>query len=311
MNKTNFIWFNGNIIPWEKATVHVMTHALHYGSSVFEGIRCYDSYKGPVIFRHREHIQRLNDSAKMYRMPINWNVQELMQACKNIIIKNNLINAYIRPLAFIGNVGMEINPSSKYTTDVIIAAFLWDSYLGKDSLTKGIDTIISSWNRIPTNTIPNLAKAGGNYLSSMLISNEAHRNGCHEGIGLDIYGYLSEGAGENLFEIKNNIIFTPPCHSSILPGITRDTIIKIAKNIGLEVREQILPRESLYIADEVFMSGTAAEITPIRSVDGIQIGIGTCGPITKKLQNIFFNLFTGITKDQWSWLDPVHQKTII
>lgn len=307
MNKASFIWFNGNIIPWEEAKVHVMTHALHYGSSVFEGIRCYHSHKGPVIFRHLEHIQRLNNSAKIYRMPIAWSIQDLMQACKAIILKNNLINAYIRPLVFIGDVGMEINPSPGYTTDIAIAAFFWNSYLGQNSLTTGIDTMISSWNRVPANTIPNLAKTGGSYLSSMLISNEAYRHGYHEGIGLDIYGYLAEGAGENLFEIKNNILFTPPCNSSILPGITRDTVIKLATNIGLEVREQMLSRESLYIADEVFMSGTAAEITPIRSVDGIQIGMGTCGPITKKLQKTFFNLFTGITHDQWGWLDPVYQ----
>lgn len=305
MNKASFIWFNGNIVPWAEAKVHVMTHALHYGSSIFEGIRCYNSNQGPVIFRHKEHIQRLYDSAKIYRIPITWSIQDLMQACKTTILKNNLINAYIRPLIFIGNVGMEINPSLKYTAEVAIAAFSWDSYLGKNSLTEGIDTMISSWNKVPANTIPNFAKAGGNYLSSILISNEAARYGYHEGIGLDIYGYLSEGAGENLFEIKNNILFTPPCSSSILPGITRDTIITLAKNIGLKVKEQILPRESLYIADEAFMSGTAAEITPIRSVDGIQIGSGARGPITKKLQQIFFNLFTGITKDKWGWLDPV------
>lgn len=308
MNKANLIWFNGKIIPWEEAKVHVMTHALHYGSSVFEGIRCYHSYQGPVIFRLHEHIQRLYNSAKMYRMPVTWSIQNLMQACKTTILKNNLTNAYIRPLIFIGNVGMKINPPPGYIPDVAIAAFFWDSYLGKDSLNNGIDTMISSWHRTPTNTIPNLAKAGGNYLSSMLISNEAHRNGYHEGIGLDIYGYLAEGAGENLFEVKNDVLFTPPSHSSILPGITRDTIIKLATSIGLEVQEQILSRESLYIADEVFMSGTAAEITPIRSVDGIQIGTGTCGPITKKLQQIFFDLFTGITKDQWGWLDPIYQK---
>lgn len=305
MKKTNFIWLNGNIIPWENAKVHIMTHALHYGSSVFEGIRCYHSYKGPVIFRHRDHIQRLYDSAKIYHMPIAWSIQELMQACKNIILKNNLNNAYIRPLIFIGNVGMEINPSHEYISDTAIAAFMWNTYLGKDALKNGIDTMISSWNKIPTNTTPNLAKAGGNYLSSRLISHEAHRNGYHEGIGLDIYGNLSEGAGENLFEIKNNILLTPSCNSSILPGITRDTIIKLANSIGLTVQEQILSRESLYIADEVFMSGTAAEITPVRSVDKIQIGTGTCGPITKKLQKTFFNLFTGTTTDQWNWLDPV------
>ncbi|URJ23896.1 branched-chain amino acid transaminase [Blochmannia endosymbiont of Camponotus sp.] len=306
MNISNFIWFNGEIVPWREAKVHVMSHALHYGSSVFEGMRCYNSHKGPVIFRHREHIQRLYNSAKIYRMPISWSIDDLMEACRIIIRKNNLINAYIRPLVFLGNVGMKINPTPEYTTDIAIAAFSWLPYLGENSLKQGIDVMVSSWNRVPANTLPSTAKAGGNYLSSMLISNEAHRNGYHEGIGLDIYGYISEGAGENLFEVKNNIILTPPCASSILPGVTRDTIIKLAVNIGLEVQEQVLPRESLYIADEIFMSGTAAEITPVRSVDGIKVSTGTRGPITKKLQHLFFNLFTGITEDQWNWLDPVH-----
>lgn len=306
MNISNFIWFNGEIVPWQEAKVHVMSHALHYGSSVFEGMRCYNSHKGPVIFRHREHIQRLYNSAKIYRMPISWSIDNLMEACRIIIRKNNLTNAYIRPLVFIGNVGMKINPTPGYATDIAIAAFSWLPYLGENSLKQGIDVMVSSWNRVPANTLPSTAKAGGNYLSSMLISNEAHRNGYQEGIGLDIYGYVSEGAGENLFEVKNNILLTPPCASSILPGVTRDSIIKLAVNIGLEVQEQVLSRESLYIADEIFMSGTAAEITPVRSVDGIKVGAGTCGPITKKLQHLFFNLFTGITEDQWNWLDPVH-----
>ncbi|URJ30525.1 branched-chain amino acid transaminase [Candidatus Blochmannia vicinus (nom. nud.)] len=306
MNTTNFIWFNGDIIPWQEAKIHVMSHSLHYGSSVFEGMRCYDSYKGPVIFRHREHIQRLHDSAKIYRIPISWSIDSLMQACRMIIRKNNLINAYIRPIVFIGDVRMKINPDPEYTTDVAIAAFSWSSYLGEDSLIQGIDAMISSWNRVPANTLPNSAKAGGNYLSSMLISNEACRNGYREGIGLDIYGYISEGAGENLFEVKNKIILTPPRASSILPGITRDSIIKLAINMGLEVQEQVLSRESLYTADEIFMSGTAAEITPVRSVDGIQVGTGRPGPITKKLQDLFFNLFTGVTEDLWDWLDPVN-----
>ncbi|URJ28198.1 branched-chain amino acid transaminase [Candidatus Blochmannia vicinus (nom. nud.)] len=306
MNTTNFIWFNGDIIPWQEAKIHVMSHSLHYGSSVFEGMRCYDSYKGPVIFRHREHIQRLHDSAKIYRIPISWSIDSLMQACRMIIRKNNLINAYIRPIVFIGDVRMKINPDPEYTTDAAIAAFSWSSYLGEDSLIQGIDAMISSWNRVPANTLPSSAKAGGNYLSSMLISNEACRNGYREGIGLDIYGYISEGAGENLFEVKNKIILTPPRASSILPGITRDSIIKLAINIGLEVQEQVLSRESLYTADEIFMSGTAAEITPVRSVDGIQVGTGRPGPITKKLQDLFFNLFTGVTEDLWDWLDPVN-----
>lgn len=304
--KSNFIWFNGEVVRWHEATVHVMSHALHYGSSVFEGIRCYHSNNGPVIFRHRDHIQRLMNSAKIYRMPVSWNSEILMKACKTIIHKNNLNNAYIRPLIFIGNVGMEICPVSEYTTDVIIAAFPWDSYLGESSLKSGIDVMVSSWSRISANTIPNLAKAGGSYLSSMLITGEAHRHGYQEGIGLDINGYVAEGSGENLFEVRNNIIFTPPGYSSILPGITRDSVIVLAKYIGLEVREEILTRESLYISDEVFMSGTAAEIVPVRSIDGIKIGSGLRGPVTRKIQELFFNLFTGKTVDKWNWLDPIN-----
>lgn len=306
MKKSDFIWFNGKMIPWDTANIHVMSHALHYGSSVFEGIRCYSSSKGPVIFRLSDHIRRLMNSAKVYRMPVAWNVQELIYACKLIIQKNNLSSAYIRPVIFIGNVGMEINPIIKYTTDVAIASFCWEPYLGKNSLCNGIDVMISSWNRVSANTIPSSVKAGGNYLSSMLISNEAYRNGYHEGIGLDINGYVSEGAGENIFEVVENIILTPPCSSSILPGFTRDSIIKLLRKNGFKVREQVLTRESLYVADEVFICGTAAEITPVRSVDGIKIGLGSRGPITKMLQELFFGLFSGKTDDQWNWLDPVY-----
>lgn len=306
IEKTDFIWLNGSIIPWDDANVHVMSHALHYGSSVFEGIRCYKSYKGPVIFRNREHLQRLINSAKIYRIPISWTVQELMQACRMVIRRNNLNDSYIRPIAFIGNVGMEIDPVDQYVADVAIAAFPWKSYLGKDSLKLGINAMVSSWNKVPANTIPNLSKAGGNYLSSMLISNEAHRHGYQEGIGLDIYGHISEGSGENLFVIKDNILLTPSCCSSILPGIMRDSVLKLAENIGLESKECVLLRENLYIADEIFMSGTAAEMTPVCSVDGIKIGSGSRGSITEKLQKLFFDLFTGQTIDRWNWLDPVN-----
>ncbi|UDG80102.1 branched-chain amino acid transaminase [Candidatus Steffania adelgidicola] len=307
MKKADFIWFNGEMVPWEEAKVHVMSHALHYGSSVFEGIRCYDSIKGPVVFRHREHMERLHNSAKIYRMPIKQTVDELMLATHEVILKNKLVSAYIRPLVFIGDVGMGVNPPTNYSTDVMIAAFPWGAYLGEAALEHGIDTMVSSWNRAAANTIPTAAKAGGNYLSSMLVGSEARRHGYQEGIALDVHGYVSEGAGENLFEVKDGILLTPPFTSSALPGITRDAIIKLAIAAGLKVREQILSRESLYLADEIFMSGTAAEITPVRSVDGIKIGIGKCGPITKQLQQAFFGLFTGNTKDQWGWLDSVMQ----
>ncbi|EKT0593099.1 TPA: branched-chain amino acid transaminase [Morganella morganii] len=304
--KADFIWFNDEMVPWAEAKVHVMCHAMHYGTSVFEGIRCYESHKGPVVFRHREHMQRLHDSAKIYRMPVEYSVDELMEACRATLRKNNLSNGYIRPLVFIGDVGMGVNPPQGYKTDVIIAAFPWGAYLGEEALDAGIDAMVSSWNRAAPNTIPTAAKAGGNYLSSLLVGSEARRHGYQEGIALDVNGYISEGAGENLFEVKNNIIFTPPFTSSALPGITRDAILTLAKELGYEIREQTLSRESLYLADEVFMTGTAAEVTPVRSVDGIQVGIGRCGPVTKEIQQAFFGLFTGKTEDKWGWLDPVN-----
>ena len=238
--KADYIWFNGEMVRWEDAKVHVMSHALHYGTSVFEGIRCYDSHKGPVVFRHREHMQRLHDSAKIYRFPVSQSIDELMEACRDVIRKNNLTSAYIRPLIFVGDVGMGVNPPAGYSTDVIIAAFPWGAYLGAEALEQGIDAMVSSWNRAAPNTIPTAAKAGGNYLSSLLVGSEARRHGYQEGIALDVNGYISEGAGENLFEVKDGVLFTPPFTSSALPGITRDAIIKLAKELGIEVREQVL-----------------------------------------------------------------------
>ncbi len=304
--KADFIWFNGDMVPWADAKVHVMSHALHYGTSVFEGVRCYDTHKGPAVFRHREHMQRLRDSAKIYRMPVSYSVDELMSACRETLRKNNLTSAYIRPLVFIGDVGMGVNPPAGYNTDVIIAAFPWGAYLGAEALEQGIDAMVSSWNRSAPNTIPTAAKAGGNYLSSLLVGSEARRHGYAEGIALDVHGYVSEGAGENIFLIKDGVIFTPTLTSAALPGITRDAIMKLTKDLGFEIREQVLSRESLYLADEVFMTGTAAEITPVRSVDGIQVGIGRCGPITKQIQQSFLGLFNGQTEDKYGWLDLVN-----
>ncbi|MBX4133201.1 branched-chain amino acid transaminase [Frischella sp. Ac48] len=303
--KADYIWFNGEMVKWGEAKVHVMSHALHYGTSVFEGVRCYDTLNGPAVFRHREHMQRLHDSAKIYRMPMSYSVDELMAATRETLIKNHLNSAYIRPLVFIGDVGMGVNPPDGYKTDVIIAAFPWGAYLGAEALEQGIDAMVSSWNRSAPNTIPTAAKAGGNYLSSLLVGSEARRHGYQEGIALDVHGYVSEGAGENIFIVKNNILFTPTLTSAALPGITRDAILTLAKDLGIEIREQTLSRESLYLADEVFMTGTAAEITPVRSIDGIQVGIGRCGPITKQIQQAFFGLFNGTTADKYHWLDAV------
>ncbi|WP_409421496.1 branched-chain amino acid transaminase [Pseudaeromonas sp. ZJS20] len=303
---TKYIWFNGELVEWDKAQVHVMTHALHYGSSVFEGIRAYDTPKGTVIFRLKEHIQRLFDSAKIYWMDMPYSQQAVCDACRLTVRENGLKFGYLRPLAFIGNVGLGLNPPKGANTDVMIGALPWGAYLGDEGLKNGVDVGVSSWNRLAPNTIPTGAKAGGNYLSSQLISREAKRHGYTEGIALDVNGYLSEGAGENVFLVKNGVLHTSPVTSAILPGITRDTIITLARDMGLTVKEEALPREALYLADEIFMTGTAAEVTPVRSVDQMQIGAGCRGPITEQIQKAFFGLFNGETEDKWGWLTPVN-----
>ena len=303
---TKYIWFNGELVEWDKAQVHVMTHALHYGSSVFEGIRAYDTPAGPAIFRLKEHIQRLFDSAKIYWMDMPYSKEAICEACRVIVRENGLKSGYLRPLAFVGNVGLGLHPPKDAHTDVMIGALPWGAYLGEEGLKNGVDVAVSSWNRLAPNTIPTGAKAGGNYLSSQLISREAKRHGYAEGIALDVNGYLSEGAGENLFLIKNGVIHTTPATSAILPGITRDTIITLAKDLSYTIKEEALPREALYLADEIFMTGTAAEVTPVRSVDKIQVGAGCRGPITEQLQKAFFGLFTGETADKWGWLTPVN-----
>ncbi|QJC30380.1 branched-chain amino acid transaminase [Enterobacteriaceae endosymbiont of Neohaemonia nigricornis] len=304
--KADFIWLNGNIIKWETAKISVMTHALHYGTSVFEGIRCYNSYKGPAIFRHIDHIERLFNSAKIYRLPLKFSMQEIIHAVNSIIKINNLVEAYIRILVFIGDVGLGIHPPKDYCTDIMISAFPWDNYLNTNKINQGIDTMISSWHKVQPNTISNIAKASGNYLSSLLIGSEARRHGYHEGIALNHLGFVAEGAGENVFIIKNHILFTPPITSSILPGITRDSILKIAKLLHITIKESYLLRESLYLADEMFLTGTAAEITPVRSIDDILINNGEIGKYTQIIQKHFFNLFKGKIYDQWNWLDYIH-----
>ena len=300
------IWFNGELVPWDQAQVHVLTHALHYGSSVFEGIRVYKTPDGPKVFRLTDHMQRLYDSAKIYRMPIPYSLDELIDVCKEVIIANKLVNgAYIRPIAMRGYGEIGLAPKADHPVDVAIAAWEWGAYLGKDGLEKGVDVCVSSWQRVAPNTLPALAKAGGNYLSSQLISVEAKQRGFAEGIALSTDGTVSEGAGENLFVIRDGRIMTPPSTSSILTGITRDTIMQLIRRQGLTVEERSIPREALYLADEMFFTGTAAEITPIRSVDNIEIGAGRRGPITEQLQSAFFGLFSGETEDTEGWLEPV------
>jgi len=305
MKASKFIWFNGRLAPWHEANVHVMTHALHYGSSVFEGIRCYATHDGPAIFRLEDHIERLFESAAIYRMRIPYSFETIAEACRSVVRDNGLASAYLRPIVMRGVSGFGVAAPENGPVDVAIAAIELGAYLGEEGLKHGIDACVSSWTRAAPNTFPTTAKAGGNYLNSQLIAMEARRNGFGEGIALAADGTLSEGSGENLFIIRKGVLYTPPAAASILVGITRDTVFKLAGELGLKVVEQPLPREMLYLADEVFMTGTAAEITPVRSVDRMPIGNGGRGPITAALQEKFFGLFDGRTVDKWRWLDPV------
>lgn len=303
---TPYIWFNGKLVAWEKATVHVLAHALHYGSSVFEGVRAYETPRGVAIFRLRDHTRRLYDSAKVYRIQIPFTQDQINDACRHVIAVNSLSRgAYIRPVAFRGYGEIGVAPKIDPPVDVAIAAWEWGKYLGDESAAAGVDVCVSSWQRVAPNTLPALAKAGGNYLSSQLISQEAKRLGFAEGIGLAPDGTVSEGAGENIFIVKDGVLLTPNLAHSVLGGLTRDTVMVLAKQLGIEVREISIPREMLYLADELFFTGTAAEVTPIRSVDRITVGVGHRGPITEKLQKAFFGLFSGATNDQWGWLDYV------
>ena len=300
------IWFNGKLIPWKDATVHVMSHALHYGSSVFEGIRAYDTPNGSCLFRLEAHIKRLFDSAKVYRMNIPYTADELIKACKDSVRENNLQAAYLRPLAFLGDVGMGLRPPIDAVADVMIAAFQWESTLRSNNSSEGIDIGVSSWNRIAPNTLPTGAKAGGNYLSSQLISREAQRHGYHEGIALDVNNYVSEGAGQNIFLVRNGVLYTPPSSASILPGLTREVVCILAQENDLVVKEECIAREALYLADEIFMTGTGTEIVSVKSVDGITVNDGLQGPITEQIQTAFFGLFDGRTEDKWGWLTSVN-----
>src|ERR1700684_1774391 len=303
---TQFIWFNGKLVPWEKATVHVLSHALHYGSSIFEGVRAYETPRGVAIFRLHDHTKRLFDSAKVYRIQIPFTQDQLNDATREVIAVNSLSRgAYIRPVAFRGYGEIGVTPKIEPPTDVAIAAWEWGKYLGHASAEEGVDVCVSSWNRVAPNTIPALAKAGGNYLSSQLIGQEARRLGFDEGIGLAPDGTVSEGSGENIFVVKDGVLMTPALVHSVLSGITRDTVIRLARARGIEVRECAIPREFLYLADEAFFTGTAVEIAPIRSVDRLLVGTGKRGPITAALQSAFFGLFTGETADEWGWLDVV------
>ena len=304
---TPYIWFNGKLVPWEQATVHVLTHALHYGSSVFEGLRAYQTPQGVAIFRLADHTRRLFDSARIYRIHVPYTPADINAGCHEIISANGLTRgAYIRPLVFRGYGEIGVVPKIDPPVEVAIAAWEWGKYLGPGSDAEGVDVCISSWQRMAPNTLPAMAKAGGNYLSSQLISLEAKRLGFAEGIGLAVDGTVSEGAGENLFVVKDGALLTPSLAHSVLGGITRDTVMQLARKQGLEVRECSIPRELLYLADELFFTGTAAEVTPIRTVDKITIGTGRRGPVTEALQRAFFAVINGEMPDTHGWLTYVY-----
>ncbi|MGY1424065.1 branched-chain amino acid transaminase [Lysobacter sp. A289] len=306
MQYPEWIWHNGAIKRWEDATTHVMSHALHYGSSVFEGIRCYETPAGPAIFRLTDHNVRLCASARIYDMPMPYGVDQINTACREVIRRNNLGKAYLRPLAFRGLGGFGL--AADTPVELSVAAWEMGPYLGAGVLEAGIDACVSSWQRLAPNTIPTGAKAGGNYLSSQLIAREARRLGFGEGIALASTGLLSEGAGENIFLVFDGALHTTPVSAALLNGITRNSIIRLARDAGIEVVERDIPREYLYLCDELFMCGTAAEITPIRSVDGRQVGTGKPGALTRQIQSLFFGLFDGRTPDTHGWLEPLEER---
>jgi branched-chain amino acid aminotransferase len=298
---TEKIWRNGQLIPWEQANIHVMSHVVHYGSSVFEGIRCYGQPSGAAVFRLPEHMQRLLDSAKIYRMTLPYTLDELCAAVVDVIEANNVAPCYIRPIALRGYGEIGVNPTGS-PIEVFIANFPWGKYVAGHG---GADVCISSWNRLAPNTMPALAKAGANYMNSQLIRMEADLNGYAEGIALDVNGLVSEGSGENVFIVRNGVLYTPPLANSALSGITRDSVLTIARHLGMPVIEQSMPRELLYISDEVFFTGTAAEVSPIRSIDRILIGDGSTGPITRQIADEFFGIANGLKPDRFGWLTPV------
>ena len=300
-DETGKIWFNGELVDWKDANIHVLSHVVHYGSSVFEGIRCYNTKKGPAVLRLREHVERLFNSGKIYRMKIPYTVDEICDAIIETVKVNNLKDCYIRPIAFRGYKELGVYPLN-CPMDTVIAAWEWGKYLGDEAIENGVDIGVSTWRRMAPNTLPNMAKAGANYMNSQLAKMESVSNGFDEAIMLDYHGTVSEGSGENVFLVKDGELYTPHTSVSLLSGITRDSIIKLAEDMGIKVNEETIPREMLYLSDEIFLTGTAAEVTPIRSVDRIKIGNGKRGEITEKLQTKFFNIVEGIDDDKHGWL---------
>ena len=301
---TALIWRDGRLVDWRDATLHVMSHVVHYGSSVFEGIRCYDTPQGPAVFRLAEHMRRLVDSCRIYRIPLRYSVDELCRAAVETVAANEVRECYLRPVVVRTGEQMGVMPNDAFVETFVIA-WRWGTYLGEGALENGVDVCVSTWRRVAPGTLPQLAKAGGGYLSSQLAKQEARQRGMAEAIMLDAHGHLAEGSGQNLFLVRDGVLWTPPISASILAGITRDSVIRIARGQGYEVREETLPREMLYIADEVFFTGTAAEITPVRSVDGIPVGEGRPGPVTRDVQARLLGIARGTIPDAYGWLTPV------
>lgn len=304
MPKSEYIWMDGNFVKWDDAKIHILSHVIHYGTGVFEGLRCYDTPKGSFLFRLKEHTERLFNSAKIYRMEIPYTQKEINDVIVELIKKNGLKSAYVRPVVYRGYSELGVNPFPNPVC-VAIATLQWGKYLGDDALENGIDVMVSSWNRMAPNTFPAMAKCSANYMNSQLIKMEAIVYGFVEGIALDNTGYVSEGSGENIFVVKNGVVYTPPLHACILPGITRNTIIELCGDLGIPLVQEMLNREFLYLADEVFFTGSAAEVTPIRTIDKIKIGEGKAGPITKRLQKYFFDIIEGRIEDKHGWLTKV------
>jgi branched-chain amino acid aminotransferase len=300
-----WIWQNGRLVDFEKATVHVLAHALHYGSGVFEGIRCYRTPAGPAVFRLREHLERLFTSARVYRMEIPWTIEQLTAAVDETILANGYESCYVRPLVYRGLGNLGVNPLGA-PVEAFVAAWPMGKYLG-DHAESGIEACVSSWRRAPADCIPAVAKATGGYLSSQLVRMEAVTNGYEEGIALDHRGFVSEGSGENLFLVKNGAIVTPPFEAALLPGITRDAVIVLARDLGIPLREEVVPRGQLYTCDELFFTGTAAEVTPIKSVDRIAVGRECPGPITRRLMTEFHAIAQGQAEDRHGWLHRVER----
>lgn len=301
MIKSEKIWYNGKFVAWEDAKTHVLTHAIHYGTSFFEGARCYKTNKGPACFRIEDHVRRLFDSMKIYRTTPSYTQADMVEAILETIRVNKIEECYIRPIVFRGYGELGVNPAHS-PLDTVIAVWGWGTYLGPEALERGVDVCVSSWNRLAPNTMPNMAKVGANYMNSQLIKMDALANGYDEGIGLDHNGMVSEGSGENIFVVRNGVLCTTPPASSVLEGITQDSIMTLARDMGIPVVQQAIPREMLYIADEVFFTGTAAEVTPIASIDKVTIGAGKRGPITEKLQTRFFDIVSGRAEDTHGWL---------